>query len=184
MTEMRKKGMALLLSAWMLLTAGCSQGTPAGTSSVPPESSQVASGSEMAGVTDVVEEGMVPVSGDSLKDGTYPITVDSSSSMFRVVRCELTVLDGEMTAEMTMGGTGYLRVFPGTRGSPARPSARRRRSGTTGPCCSGRTPSPRRRGRRTLRLPRTAWAWRMEATGWMWPWRGGPAGPGWSLRQS
>ena len=59
MTEMRKKGMALLLSAWMLLTAGCSQGTPAGTSSVPPESSQVASGSEMAGVTDVVEEGMV-----------------------------------------------------------------------------------------------------------------------------
>ena len=114
MTEMRKKGMALLLSAWMLLTAGCSQGTPAGTSSVPPESSQVASGSEMAGVTDVVEEGMVPVSGDSLKDGTYPITVDSSSSMFRVVRCELTVLDGEMTAEMTMGGTGYLRVFPGT----------------------------------------------------------------------
>ena len=114
MTEMRKKGMALLLSAWMLLTAGCSQGTPAGTSSVPPESSQVASGSEMAGVTDVVEEGMVPVSGDSLKDGTYPITVDSSSSMFRVVHCELTVLDGEMTAEMTMGGNGYLRVFPGT----------------------------------------------------------------------
>ena len=60
MTEMRKKGMALLLSAWMLLTAGCSQGTPAGTSSVPPESSQVASGSEMAGVTDVVEDGISP----------------------------------------------------------------------------------------------------------------------------
>lgn len=114
MTEMRKKGMALLLSAWMLLTAGCSQGTPAGTSSVPPESSQVASGSEMAGVTDVVEDGMVPVSGDSLENGTYPVAVDSSSSMFRVVHCELTVLNGEMTAEMTMGGTGYLWVFPGT----------------------------------------------------------------------
>ena len=77
MTEMRKKGMALLLSAWMLLTAGCSQGTPAGTSSVPPESSQVASGSEMAGVTDVVEDGMVPVSGDSLENGTYLVPLCS-----------------------------------------------------------------------------------------------------------
>ena len=74
----------------------------------------MASGSEMAGVTDVVEDGMVPVSGDSLENGTYPVAVDSSSSMFRVVHCELTVLNGEMTAEMTMGGTGYLWVFPGT----------------------------------------------------------------------
>ena len=78
---------------------------------------------------------MVPVSGDSLKDGTYPITVDSSSSMFRVVRCELTVLNGEMTAEMTMGGTGYLRVFPG----PARrPPRRQTRTGSHG--AGGREP--------------------------------------------
>lgn len=111
---MRKKELALLLSAWMLLTTGCSQGTPAGASSLPAENSQVASGSEMADVADVVEEGMVPISGDSLEDGTYPITVDSSSSMFQVVQCELTVQDGEMTAEMTMGGTGYLWIFPGT----------------------------------------------------------------------
>ena len=111
---MRKKELALLLSAWMLRTTGCSQGTPAGASSLPAENSQVASGSEMAGVTDVVEEGMVPISGDSLVDGTYPITVDSSSSMFQVVQCDLTVQDGEMTAEMTMGGTGYLWVFPRT----------------------------------------------------------------------
>ena len=70
---MRKKGMALLLSAWMLLTAGCSQGTPAGTSSVPPESSQVASGSEMAGVTDVVEDGMVPSPGTAWRMGLIPL---------------------------------------------------------------------------------------------------------------
>lgn len=111
---MRKKELALLLSAWMLLTTGCSQGTPAGASSLPAENGHVASGSEMAGVADVVEEGMVPISGNSLEDGTYPITVDSSSSMFQVVQCELTVQDGEMTAEMTMGGTGYLWIFPGT----------------------------------------------------------------------
>lgn len=111
---MRKKGMALLLGTWLLLTVGCSQEPSAGVPSVPEESSQVASGSELADTTNVVEEGMVPIPGESLENGTYPITVDSSSSMFRVVRCELTVLNGEMTAEMTMGGTGYLRVFPGT----------------------------------------------------------------------
>ena len=115
MSEMRKKGMALLLGTWLLLTVGCSQEPSAGVPSVPEESSQVASGSELADTTDVVEEGMVPIPGESLENGTYPITVDSSSSMFRVVRCELTVLNGEMTAEMTMGGTGSLRVFPGTR---------------------------------------------------------------------
>lgn len=111
---MRKKGMALLLGTWLLLTVGCSQEPSAGVPSVPGESSPVASGSELAGATDVVEEGMVPIPGESLENGTYPITVESSSSMFRVVRCKLTVLNGEMTAEMTMGGTGYLRVFPGT----------------------------------------------------------------------
>lgn len=111
---MRKKGIALLLSLWLLLTVGCSQEPSVEAHSVPDESSPVASGSEFAGAADVVEEGMEPIFGENLKNGTYPITVDSSSSMFRVVHCELTVLNGEMTAEMTMGGTGYLWVFPGT----------------------------------------------------------------------
>ena len=34
--------------------------------------------------------------------------------MFNIEACQLTVADGKMTAAMTMGGTGYLSVFPGT----------------------------------------------------------------------
>lgn len=75
---------------------------------------RVASSSDMADVQDVVEEGMEPVYGTALKDGVYAVTVDSSSSMFKITACELTVENGEMTAVMHMGGTGYLKVFLGT----------------------------------------------------------------------
>ncbi len=78
------------------------------------ENSQVASADEMADVADVVEEGMTPVYAAELKDGVYPVIVDSSSSMFSITSCELTVENGTMTAVMTMGGTGYLQVFMGT----------------------------------------------------------------------
>ena len=63
---------------------------------------------------EVVEEGMAPIYGSDIKDGTYDVTVDSSSSMFNITKCALTVSDGKMTAEMTMGGKGYLYVFMGT----------------------------------------------------------------------
>lgn len=88
----------------------------AGTTQAPEETekSQVASAKDMGTVENVVEEGMAPVSGSSIKDGTYPVTVDSSSSMFKIIQCELTVENGEMTAVMHMGGTGYLKVFMGT----------------------------------------------------------------------
>jgi len=74
----------------------------------------VAPAAETVPSEDVVEDGMVPVYAESLVDGTYPVTVDSSSSMFNVEACELTVQDGTMTARMHMGGTGYLKVYPGT----------------------------------------------------------------------
>lgn len=75
---------------------------------------KVASAEDMAAQKDVEEEGMEPVSGDQLKDGTYEVTVDSSSSMFQVEACTLTVEEGEITAVMTMGGTGYLYLYMGT----------------------------------------------------------------------
>lgn len=34
--------------------------------------------------------------------------------MFRIVDCELTVSDGEMTADMTLSGTGYEKLYMGT----------------------------------------------------------------------
>lgn len=51
---------------------------------------------------------------EKLADGAYFIDVDSSSSMFRVVSAVLHVEEGEMTADLTLGGTGYLRLFLGT----------------------------------------------------------------------
>lgn len=77
-------------------------------------SGEVASKDEMVTPEDVVEEGMVPVYGSSVKDGVYDVTVESSSSMFRIVSCELTVKEGEMTAVLTMSSDGYLKLFMGT----------------------------------------------------------------------
>ena len=72
------------------------------------ENSQVASSEEMAEVENVVEEGMTPVYATELKEGVYPVTVDSSSSMFHITSGELRVEGGAMTAVLTMSGTGYL----------------------------------------------------------------------------
>lgn len=77
-------------------------------------SDKVATADEMVTPEDVVEEGMVPIYGDAVKDGIYEVTVDSSSSMFHITECELTVENGDMSAVITMSGTGYLQLFMGT----------------------------------------------------------------------
>ena len=73
-------------------------------------SGEVATSEEMTEVEEVGREGMIPVTADQLIDGTYEIRVDSSSSMFNITACELTVRDGSMTAVMTMSGTGYRYI--------------------------------------------------------------------------
>lgn len=78
------------------------------------DESKVAGAADMASVKKVTEDGMTPVYGGQINDGTYPIEVKSSSSMFRITDAELTVKDGKMTAVMTMGGKGYLYVYMGT----------------------------------------------------------------------
>lgn len=76
--------------------------------------SQVATAEDMVTPEEVVEEGMEPIYGDSIKNGVYDVVVDSSSSMFKIESCQLTVTDGKMSAVMTMGGTGYLYLYMGT----------------------------------------------------------------------
>lgn len=49
-----------------------------------------------------------------LTDGTYAIKVESNSSMFNIEKAELTVEDGNMTAVITLGGTGYSKLYMGT----------------------------------------------------------------------
>lgn len=55
-----------------------------------------------------------PIYGSNVKDGTYEVEMTSSSSMFRIVKAELNVSDGDMTAVITLSGTGYLKLFMGT----------------------------------------------------------------------
>ena len=114
-----KKTLLAALLAALMLTSGCgssaSQQQP-DTAAQTGETgtSNVASASDMAEVEEVVEEGMTPISGDKVKDGTYNVTVKSSSKMFDITACELTVEGGKMTATMHMGGKGYLYVYMGT----------------------------------------------------------------------
>lgn len=61
------------------------------------------------------EKEMTPIYADSLNDGTYSIEVKSSSSMFKIIDCQLTVENNSMTAVMTLSGTGYEKVFLGTK---------------------------------------------------------------------
>ncbi len=108
-----KQKLSLLLCLALLLgiLVACGQNTepPAGS-----EKLAVADASQMTEVEDVVQPGMVPVPATDLVDGTYPVAVDCSSSMFRIDACDLTVEDGKMTASIKMDSESYLYVYPGT----------------------------------------------------------------------
>ncbi len=58
--------------------------------------------------------GQEPITADKVVDGTYSITVQSSSNMFKIVDAQLTVKDGAMRCVMTLSGTGYGKLFMGT----------------------------------------------------------------------
>lgn len=116
--ETRKLLAGLMLGAFCMTgMVGCGSQKPAEDVTTP---SQVATKDEMVTPETVVEDGWMPVYGDKLLDGDYEISVNSSSSMFKIVNCVLHVADGKMTADMTMGGTGYLYVYMGTGEEAAR----------------------------------------------------------------
>lgn len=57
-----------------------------------------------------------------IADGDYTVEVESSASMFRVVKSVLHVKDGEMTADLTMSGQGYGYLYMGKAAeAPASP---------------------------------------------------------------
>lgn len=85
-----------------------------------PDTSRVADASEMTASEDIVPEGMVPVTADLLNDGVYEVKVDSSSSMFKVVGCDLTVKDGQITALLYMKSDAYSYMYPGTAEAASR----------------------------------------------------------------
>ena len=137
---MKNRNIALLLAAGMLLglLTGCGSETASAVSapsaevteaseatetpaepvsaeeSAASKADQVASAGEMTMVEEVVEEGMTPVSPSELKDGTYEVEMKSSSSMFKVDRCELRVENGTMQAVLYMTSQSYLYLYAGT----------------------------------------------------------------------
>lgn len=123
---MRKlKRLSFVLAAVCALSTACGQSTTTNTTAAIAETTAetknteetnaaVASGGETAAEQTLDTTGLVPVSANDLKEGTYDITVESSSSMFKITSCTLTVEKGTMTARMTMGGTGYLYIYMGT----------------------------------------------------------------------
>ncbi len=62
----------------------------------------------------IVNESAVPVYAEDILKGVYEIDADSSSSMFSVESAELHVEKDGMYVVMTMGGKGYLYIYPGT----------------------------------------------------------------------
>ena len=103
---MMRRGVCLLLCLLVCLSSAC----PAAAEDRPA----VADASQMTAVEEVVEEGMTPVTAESLLEGEYPAAVKCSSSMFRIESAVLRVRDGAMEAELTMSGKSYLYVYPGT----------------------------------------------------------------------
>lgn len=78
------------------------------------DNNKLASSDDMSEPVDIVSGNSIPITADNIKDGTYNINVDSSSSMFNITKCDLTVKNGSMSAVMTMSGKGYLKIFIGT----------------------------------------------------------------------
>ncbi len=100
-----KKTLVLILLAVLICTlvAGCGNASSATTSS------ETASAE-----TDQQATSLVPIYANQIKEGTYAITVSSSSSMFRIVDAQLTVKSGNMSAVLTLSGVGYEKLYMGT----------------------------------------------------------------------
>lgn len=101
---MMKKTFAVLLAFCMIICASACSGGGGKEAAQPTEDSVV------SGAT----EEMRPLYAKDIEDGTYDIEVDCNTSMFRVVKCELIVENGEMQAVMTMSGQGFAKVYMGT----------------------------------------------------------------------
>jgi hypothetical protein len=59
-------------------------------------------------------EGMTAVYADALNPGDYDISVDSSSSMFKIAGCVLHVTDSDMTADIIIDSKSYDLLFMGS----------------------------------------------------------------------
>ena len=101
---MLQRTIALLAALLMLSCAALAEG---GLGAVADES-------QMTEHVDVVDPSWTPVTADMLNDGVYSVQVDSSSSMFAILGCDLTVADGAFSATLHMKSNAYMYLFLGT----------------------------------------------------------------------
>ena len=69
---------------------------------------------DTAGSKQISLYGMTPVYGTDIENGTYEVTLKSSSKYFRVSEASLQVQDGQMQVTFTLESHAYEYVFPGT----------------------------------------------------------------------
>lgn len=100
---------AAALAAFSLAGCASSSGNDKASSDSASQEKTEQAASEEAAASE-----QEPITADKIVDGTYSITVDSSSSMFKIVDAQLTVKDGAMDCVMTLSGTGYGKLFMGT----------------------------------------------------------------------
>lgn len=120
---MKKYITIIAILAALMLTGCASVSTPESSdNSVVSQTSNESAGTSQAAPAATAETGSdaeyTPLYAADIRDGSYDITVDSSSTMFNITKCTLNVSDGKMTAVMTMHGKGYLYLFMG-RGEDA-----------------------------------------------------------------
>ncbi len=110
MKRIKKYGFAIFLAA-VLLSALWG---PMEVLAAEPPYDNVVPYSSAIPAEEVTKYGMLPIYGRDVKNGTYDVEVVSSSTMFRVVKAVLTVKGGRMTADITMSGQGYSKLYMGT----------------------------------------------------------------------
>ena len=111
---MFKKAIAVVVAAALgaFTLAGCagsSDSDKAASDAASQEKTEQAASDETSDATE-----QTPLTADKVADGTYSITVQSSSNMFRIVDAQLIVENGSMHCVMTLSGTGYGKLFMGT----------------------------------------------------------------------
>ena len=75
---------------------------------------KVASENEMASSKVLLLEGMQPITGDKVKDGTYKIDAESTSPFFKLGETTLTVRGGKMMAKIAFDSKSYPLIYMGT----------------------------------------------------------------------
>ena len=101
---MKKKILATVTACALAASCAC-----AGLSGCAAGGNSGQSGTAAAPQTQNAE-----LTAERIADGSYAIEVESSSSMFRVVKAELIVEGQEMSCIMTLSGTGYGKLYMGT----------------------------------------------------------------------